>query len=246
MRRWIASLALLALGGCATGGWIWVPTYRYYYFYEPRIAAAPGSTISHKQEAGTIDLAFERSANTLSITTMPSRGDLGVIMGPSGDEKDYTGFLALDALAHGRSIPMRLWVAASCRGESWVIHPSKIHLFAGTYNPSEIPLVDNLQPLPSLLHPDSQVFTGHWQYRPLDSSRDIRCENGVVAFTAAFNTTLTRTSLRVAFEDGVQLDGKVLPVPDIELSLKGGQIQKSTKPVSILQIIVQTLGSFAR
>ena len=245
MRRWIVSSSLLALTGCATGGWIWVPTYRYYYFYEPRMAAAPASTIGANHDAGTIDLAFERSGNTLTIATMPTYGDLGVIMGPRGDEKDYTGLLALDAL-HVRSIPMRLWVAASCRGESWVIRPSKIHLFDGIYSRSELPLVEYLQPLPSVLHPDSPVFTGHWQYRQLDSSREIACENGVVAFTAAFDTTLTRTSLRVAFEDSVQLDGKVLPVPDIELSLKGGKIQKSTKPVSILQIIVQTIGSLAR
>ena len=245
MRNWIASSALLALAGCASGGWVGIPTYRYHYFYEPRIAAALASAMGAKQDAGTIDLAFERSGNTLSITTMPTYGDLGVIMGSRGGAKDYTGMLALDAM-HGTNIPMRLWVAASCHGESWVIRPSKIHLLGATYNRSEIPLVEYLQPLPPVLHPDSPVFTGHWQYMPLDSSRDIRCENGVIAFTAGFDTTLALNSLRVAFQDSVQLDGKVLPVPDVELSLKGGQIYRSTKPVSILQIIVEGIGSFGR
>ena len=172
---------------------------------------------------------------------MPSRGDLGVILGPRGDEKDYTGILVLDAVRHESNIPMRLWVAASCRGENWVIRPSRIRLLEATHNPSEIPLVEYLQPLPSVLHPDSQVFTGHWQYRPLDSSRDLACENGVVAFTAGFDTTLALGALKIAFEDSVELDGKVLPVPDIELSLKGGQIYKSTKAVSIPEIIFRSL-----
>ena len=236
-------LMLFTLMGCATSGWIDVPTYTRYYFYEPRIAAVPASHVSAKQEAATIDLTIEGSANTLSITTMPNRGDLGVIMGRWGDTKDYTGVLAWDAATRSNgSIPMRLWVAISCPADSWFLLPSRLRLVDPTKNSTEIPLTEYLQPLPAVLHPDSAVFTGHWRYTQLDSDREIHCTNGgTVAFTAGFETTLTLPSLRIVFADGLQLDGKVLHVPDVELSLTGGQIYKATKPVSVPEVIIRSI-----
>jgi len=242
MRNLITCSALFTLVGCATKGWVYVPTYTHYYYYEPYIAAVPQSQITAKQETATIDLTVEGSRNTLSITTMPSRGDLGFIMGRWGDTADYTGLLTLDAATRSSSIPMRLWVAASCPSESWVILPSRVRLVDTTKNSSEIALTGYLQPLPAVLHPDSQIFTGHWRYTQLDSNQEIRCTNGeTIAFTAGFETTLTLSSLRLVFGDSLQLDGKAVHIPAVELSLTGGRIYKATKPVSIPEIIFRSL-----
>ena len=243
IRNFITHSAMLALTGCATGGWVYVPAYTHYYFYEPRIATEPSSHVTGKQDAATIDLTVEGSGNTLSITTVPSRGDLGVIMGRWGDTTDYTGVLAWDAATRNNgSIPMRLWVAASCPTEGWVILPSKLRLVDPTKSLPDISLSEYLQPLPAALHPDSPVFTGHWRYTQLDSNREIRCVNGeTVAFTAGFETTLTLTSLRIVFGDSLELDGRALHIPDIELSLIGGQTYKSTKAVSIPEVIIRSI-----
>ena len=164
-------------------------------------------------------------------------------MGRWGNTTDYTGVLAWDAATRSNgSIPMRLWVAASCPTESWVMLPSTVRLVGLTKSLSEIPLSAYLQPLPALLHPDSAVFTGHWRYTQLDSNREIRCANGeTVAFTAGFETTLMLTSLRIVFGDSLELDGRALHIPDIELSLIGGETYKSTKAVSVPEIIIRSL-----
>ena len=248
MRKMITYSALLVLVACAGGGYIEVPTYQHYYFYEPHVAVVPASAINVKQDGATIDMAFDGSGNILSITTSPSRGAQGFIRGSSGEVTDYTGVLAFDAVSRNtNSIPMRLWVAASCRAEDWVILPSRVRLVEPTKNSSEIPLAVYLQPMPAVLHPDSEVFTGHWQYAQLDSNHEIRCQKGgMVAFTVGFEMTLTLTSLKIVFGDSLQSDGKVLHIPDVELSLTEGKTYKSTKRPSILQILLGILGSFGR
>src|SRR5215831_6779008 len=162
MRKLTAYSALFTLTGCATGGWIEVPTYLHYYFYDPHIGIAPASAFGVKREGATLDLVFSGSGNTVSVSTMPSRGDLGFIMGRRGDETDYTGVLAWDAATRNSgNIPMRLWMAASCPDQSWIILPSRVRLVDSTKNAADIPLLEYLQPLPPLLHADSRVFTGH-------------------------------------------------------------------------------------
>jgi hypothetical protein len=170
-----ACAALLALTGCETKGWIAVPTYLHYYFYDPSIGAAPAPELKVKRDGATLDLAFSGSENAVSVSTMSSRGDLGFIMGPRGDEKGYSGLLPLDAVS-GRSIPMRLWVAASCPDQSWVLLPSRVRLVKPTGNP-----------------------------------------------------------------DGIALtEGKALHFPDVELSLAGGEIQKSSKKLSLIELLFRS------
>jgi hypothetical protein len=113
-----------------------------------------------------------------------------------------------------------------------------VRLVDPTRNSSEIPLSDYLQPMPAVLHPDSQVFTGHWQYTKLDPNREIRCpKGGTVAFTVGFETALTLSALRIVFADSLKGDGKVLHIPDVDLSLTGGKHLESTKSTSILEIL---------
>jgi hypothetical protein len=133
-------------------------------------------------------------------------------------------------------------VAASCRGEDWVILPNKVRLVDPSSNSSEIPLTVYLRPMPAELHPDSRVFTGRWQYTQLDPNQEIRCQKGgTVAFTVGFEITLTRTSLKIVFADGLQGDGKVLHIPDIELALTGGQTYKSTQRLNVIEILFRLL-----
>jgi hypothetical protein len=111
-----------------------------------------------------------------------------------------------------------------------------------TKRSSEIPLTVYLQPVPAVLHPDSQVFTGHWQYAPLDSTQEIRCQKGgTIAFTAGFEMTLMLTSLKIVFADSLQGDGKVLRIPDVELHLTGGKAYKSTKRLNILETLIRSI-----
>jgi hypothetical protein len=246
--RTIAGCVPLALAACSTGGgWIDVATYQHHYFYEPRVAVVPASATRISRDGASIDLAFEGSTNILSVTTIPSRGDQGFILGRSGRETDYTGVLAFDAVTRNDgNIPMRLWVAASCRSQEWVMLPNRLRLVDPARNSSAIPLTVYLQPVPAMLHPDSQVFTGRWQYTPLDSSGAIRCpKGGIVAFTAGFEMTLTLASLRIVFADSLQGDGEVLRVPDVELSLTAGKAYKSTRRMSVVETVLKAIGSGA-
>ena len=241
----------LALVACASSGWIEIPTYQHYYFYAPRVAAVPVPGMDIGPDGATIDLAFKGSKNTLSATTMPSRGNEGFAvvsaLVSSDQETDYTGVLAFDAIRQGASIPMRLWVAASCSEEDWAISPSKVRLVDPTGSSSQIPLSVYLKATPAVLHPDSQVQTAHWQYTPLDPTQEIRCQRGeTIAFTVGFDMTLKLTSLRLIFADSLQSNGMALHIPDVDLSLIGGQIYKSTKRISVIEVLVKGFGSMAR
>jgi hypothetical protein len=227
--RWLNFFAPCALIACASPGYIEVPTYQHYYFYEARVSAVLPSIIDVRQDGKNLDLAFRESENTLSITTFASRGDQGLIVGNPGKVTNYTGLLAFDALGSEGGIPMRLWVAASCLAEDWVIYPGSVRLVDPTRNLLEIPLTAYRQPLPAVPHPDSRVLTGYWQYKPLDSNQQIHCQKGsTVAFTVGFEMTLELDHLRVVFADGLQRDGEVLHVPDVDLSLTGGKKVEST------------------
>src|SRR5262252_910553 len=87
MRKLIVCHAALILVGCSTSGWIKVPIYQHYYFYKPHVADVLPSAINVNQDGNTIDFAFEVSENVLSITTLSSRGDQGLILG----NPEYTG-----------------------------------------------------------------------------------------------------------------------------------------------------------
>ena len=243
-----AFVVMLALSACAGPAYIEAPTYRHYYFYEPRVVVVPESAIEPMYNGRTMDLGFQRSGNILSITTIPNRGDQGFILGTPGKVTNYTGVLALDAAAaNAGSIPMRLWVTATCRAEDWIILPSKLRLLDPTSSSAGIPLTDYLQPIPAVLHPDSQVFTGHWQYTQLDSSREIRCQkSATVAFTVGFEMTLSLSHLRIEFADTLQHDDSVLHIPDVDLFLASGKDVVSTRRITLLEMLVRIGAGFAR
>ena len=231
--------AVLGITGCATGGWVEVPVYVHYYFYEPHVAVSASHFII-RQDAATIDLTAREG--TLSITTI-SRGDQGFIMGRRGDIADYTGLLALDAATHDDgAIPMTLWVAASCPSGGWVLRPNRVRLVDRTRNSSEVELAAYLQPIPALLHPDTKVLIGHGQYSDLNGDQEIRCENGdTIAFTAHFDTTLRRSALRIVFANALRDNRDVIPVPDVDLSLSADKIYKATKRVNALEALIRSL-----
>ncbi len=188
--------------------------------------------------------AFAGSKNLLSITTIPTFGDEDLSAGASATRKPTRGLLAFDAVVDTEKVPMRLWVAALCGRRRWVLFPSKMRLL-GTVRPirPKLRLTEYLQPIPAALHPDSDVFTGHWQYAQFDAGRELRCRNGsAIAFTAGFDMTLALSSLKIVFGEGLQADGKTLHVPDIDLFLTPGQTYESSKRWSILEILLHLLG----
>jgi hypothetical protein len=104
-----------------------------------------------------------------------------------------------------------------------------------------------LQPAPAVLHPDPRVSTAHGQYTELDSNQEMRCPKGsTVAFSVGFGVTLSLTSLKIIFMDSLRANGKVLHVPDVELSLTGGRNLQSTGRRSILEILLGIGAGFAR
>ena len=231
--------AVLGITGCATGGWVEVPVYVHYYFYEPQVAVSASQFVIRK-DAATIDLTTQ--GGTLSITTI-SRGDQGFIMGRRGDTTDYTGLLEFDAATHDDgAIPMTLWVAASCRSGSWVLRPNRVRLVDRTKNSAKIELAAYLQPIPALLHPDTKVLIGHGQYSDLKGDQEIRCENGdTIAFIAHFDTTLRRNALRIVFADALRDNRDVIALPDVDLSLSGDKSYKATKRVNALEALIRSL-----
>jgi len=250
--RWLGRIAgkliqfflPLTLAACAGGGWFSVPRYEHYYFYEPRVALPPASPIRVEQDGATIDMEFGSSENTLSLTTMPSRGNRELALGGFGSEAGYTGVRALDALKTER-VPMRLWVAASCRAEDWVLLPSALRI-VDPADSTAIPLTDHMQPIPAVLHPDSQVLTVHWRYAQLDPNREIRCpRGGTVAFTIGFEAALSRSSVKVIFENGIQREHGMLHIPDVELSLAARKTYKSEKRVNVLEVLMGAAAGFA-
>lgn len=247
-RKLMTYSAALALAACANNGYIEALTYKHYYFYEPRAVVAPGSAIHVTQGGQTIDLEFEKSENILSVATIASRGERGLILGSPGKAANFTGLWTFDAArTNGESIPMRLWVAASCRAEDWAMHPNKVRLVALTRDSLEVPLSAYLQPLPAALHPDPQVLSGHWQYAQLDSSREIHCKKGdTVAFTVGFDMTLALSHIKIVLADSLESDGKVVGIPDVELFLTDGKIFENTKRYSILETIFRVLGGLSR